>query len=278
MLALLLAAAALAPCAPETPPALQLTGIPSVAIPGHGYAASLVGRRAGGRLGGLGHRRQGRARGAGWTAHYEYARGVTQAFSVGLQPRAVHGHGLLDRAGGHLRPVHCGPSRSRCRSSGRSSPWSTASAAPRSRRAGSSCAATAPSCGSRSLSGAAGTATTTTGARDARRPPGDGEALAAARVLASSTASSTPAPRVTTAGARRSSASLSTVRFLRGHEDLDRPRPGAEAVVDPLLVDAPSRRSPSRCACRRRSCTDGTAPAAARRCRRRGSRSRTGAQ
>jgi hypothetical protein len=84
VLALLMAAAALAPCAPETPAALQLTGIPSVAIPGHGYLASLTGDgsvvdSAGSDFGVTD------ASGRGYTAHYEYARGVTQAFSVGLR-------------------------------------------------------------------------------------------------------------------------------------------------------------------------------------------------
>lgn len=76
-------AAALAPCSPETPPALELTGIPAVAIPGHSYTARLLGdgevvERAGADIGVYD------ARGRGWNAHYGYARGVTQAFSVGL--------------------------------------------------------------------------------------------------------------------------------------------------------------------------------------------------
>ena len=84
MFALLAVAAALAPCATDTPPALQLTGIPSVAIPGHGYAATLSGDgavvdSAGSDFGVTD------ASGRGYTAHYEYARGVTQAFSVGLK-------------------------------------------------------------------------------------------------------------------------------------------------------------------------------------------------
>jgi hypothetical protein len=82
--ALLAVAAALAPCAADTPPALQLTGIPSVATPGHGYAATLSGDgavvdSAGSDFGVTD------ASGRGYTAHYEYARGVTQAFSVGLK-------------------------------------------------------------------------------------------------------------------------------------------------------------------------------------------------
>ncbi len=76
-------AAALAPCAPETPPALALTGIPSVAIPGRSYEASLIGdgavvESAGSDIGVTD--RTGR----GWSAHYGFARGVTQAFSVGI--------------------------------------------------------------------------------------------------------------------------------------------------------------------------------------------------
>jgi hypothetical protein len=78
-----LVAAALAPCAPETPPALALTGIPPVAIPGRSYEASLRGdgavvEAAGSDIGVTD------SSGRGWSAHYGYARGVTQAFSVGL--------------------------------------------------------------------------------------------------------------------------------------------------------------------------------------------------
>jgi hypothetical protein len=86
MLAFLAAAAlavAPAPCAADTPPALQLTGIPPIAIPGHAYRATLDGDgkvidAAGSDIGVKD--RDGR----GWSAHYEYARGVAQAFSVGL--------------------------------------------------------------------------------------------------------------------------------------------------------------------------------------------------
>jgi hypothetical protein len=84
VLALLMAAAALAPCAPETPAALQLTGIPAVAIPGQAYTAALSGDgpvvdTAGSDIGVTD------ASGRGYSAHYEFARGVTQAFSVGLR-------------------------------------------------------------------------------------------------------------------------------------------------------------------------------------------------
>jgi hypothetical protein len=87
MLTLLAAAAfaaAPAPCAADTTPALQLTGVPPIAIPGHTYEASLAGDgevidRAGSDIGV--HDRSGR----GWSAHYQYARDVTQAFSVGLE-------------------------------------------------------------------------------------------------------------------------------------------------------------------------------------------------
>lgn len=84
MLALLTAAAfAVAPCSAATPPALQLTGIPPIAIPGRTYEAALVGEgevidRAGSDV--AVKDRSGR----GWSAHYQYAKGVTQAFSVGL--------------------------------------------------------------------------------------------------------------------------------------------------------------------------------------------------
>ena len=76
-------AAALAPCAPDTPPALTLTGIPPVAIPGRSYEASLIGdgpvdESAGSDIAVTD------SSGRGWSAHYEFARGVTQAFSVGI--------------------------------------------------------------------------------------------------------------------------------------------------------------------------------------------------
>ena len=84
MLALLATAALMGPCASETPPALQLTGIPSVAIPGKSYTATLDGDgavvdSAGSDIG------VKDATGRGWNAHYQFARGVTQAFSVGLR-------------------------------------------------------------------------------------------------------------------------------------------------------------------------------------------------
>jgi hypothetical protein len=79
-----LVAAALAPCAPETPPALALTGIPPVAIPGRTYEAALTGdgevvEGAGSDFGVTD------TTGRGWSAHYGFARGVTQAFSVGIE-------------------------------------------------------------------------------------------------------------------------------------------------------------------------------------------------
>jgi hypothetical protein len=83
MLALLAAAAALGPCAADTPASLQLTGIPQVAIPGKAYAATLSGDgpvvdTAGSDIA------VKDAAGKGWNAHFEYARGVVQPFSVGL--------------------------------------------------------------------------------------------------------------------------------------------------------------------------------------------------
>jgi hypothetical protein len=85
MLALLAAAAALAPCAADTPASLQLTGIPEVAFPGTAYAATLSGDgpvvdASGSDIG------VKDAKGEGWNAHFEYARGVMQPFSVGLGP------------------------------------------------------------------------------------------------------------------------------------------------------------------------------------------------
>jgi hypothetical protein len=82
MLAVLVAAA-LAPCAPETPPALALNGIPPVAIPGRSYEASLSGEGEVVESAGADFGVTDRS-GRGWSAHYGFARGVTQAFSVGL--------------------------------------------------------------------------------------------------------------------------------------------------------------------------------------------------
>lgn len=78
----LLVAAALAPCAPEAPPSLRLEGIPAVAIPGRTYEAKLTGDGpvVGGAEIGVTD-----ASGRGWSARYESAHGVTQAFSVGLE-------------------------------------------------------------------------------------------------------------------------------------------------------------------------------------------------
>ena len=82
MLALLIGAA-LAPCTAGSP-ALQLTGIPAVAIPGRAYEASLVG--AGAVVDGAGSDiGVTDSSGRGWLAHYESARGVKQQFSVGLE-------------------------------------------------------------------------------------------------------------------------------------------------------------------------------------------------
>jgi hypothetical protein len=84
MLALLTAAAfAVAPCSADTPPALQLTGIPPIAIPGRSYEASLDGEGAVTDRAGSDIAVKDRS-GRGWSAHYQYAKGVTQAFSVGL--------------------------------------------------------------------------------------------------------------------------------------------------------------------------------------------------
>jgi hypothetical protein len=85
MLALLAAAAIVAPpaCAADSPPALSLSGLPAVAITGKAYAATLSGDgevvdSAGSDIG------VKDADGRGWNAHFEYARGVTQPFSVSL--------------------------------------------------------------------------------------------------------------------------------------------------------------------------------------------------
>jgi hypothetical protein len=88
MLALLATAAALAAppppaCAADSPPSLALSGLPAVAITGKAYAATLSGDgpvvdSAGSDIG------VKDADGRGWNAHFEYARGVTQPFSVSL--------------------------------------------------------------------------------------------------------------------------------------------------------------------------------------------------
>jgi hypothetical protein len=85
MLALLATAALFAPpaCAADAPPALALSGIPPVAITGKAYAATLSGDgpvvdSAGSDIA------VKDATGRGWNAHFDYARGVTQPFSVSL--------------------------------------------------------------------------------------------------------------------------------------------------------------------------------------------------
>src|SRR5262245_58107529 len=85
MLALLATAALFAPpaCAADSTPSLALNGIPAVAITGKAYAATLSGDgpvvdSAGSDIG------VKDANGRGWNAHFEYARGVTQPFSVSL--------------------------------------------------------------------------------------------------------------------------------------------------------------------------------------------------
>src|SRR3954451_4318538 len=88
MLALLAAAAALGPCAADTPASLQLTGIPPVATSGKAYAATLSGEgpvveTAGSDIA------VHDAAGEGWNAHFQNARGAEQPFSVGLSPAPV---------------------------------------------------------------------------------------------------------------------------------------------------------------------------------------------
>jgi hypothetical protein len=85
MLALLAASALLAPpaCAADSPPALALTGLPAVAITGKAYAATLSGDGAVVDSAGSDIAVKD-ADGRGWNAHFEYARGVTQPFSVSL--------------------------------------------------------------------------------------------------------------------------------------------------------------------------------------------------
>jgi hypothetical protein len=75
------------PCAAETPPALTVAGVPARAIPGRAYTVALepnpaaVGPavdRLGATIGVTD------STGRGWSAKYQYVRGLQQAFSVGL--------------------------------------------------------------------------------------------------------------------------------------------------------------------------------------------------
>jgi hypothetical protein len=73
------------PCDPSTPPAMQLSGLPAVAVIGQGYTVGLVPTGVGSATG-----RNGStlgvsdSKGRGWSAHYEYLTGVQQEFSVGI--------------------------------------------------------------------------------------------------------------------------------------------------------------------------------------------------
>jgi hypothetical protein len=90
------------PCAAGTPAAMALSGLPAVAVIGRAYTVGLVGdvsqavERKGSTLGV--HDTSGR----GWSAHYQYLRGVQQAFSVGIDgaPFTVEGSYTERRAGG----------------------------------------------------------------------------------------------------------------------------------------------------------------------------------
>ena len=72
-------------CDPSTPAAMQLSGLPAVAVIGQAYTVGLVPTGAGTATG-----RNGStlgvsdSTGRGWSAHYEYLSGVEQAFSVGI--------------------------------------------------------------------------------------------------------------------------------------------------------------------------------------------------
>jgi hypothetical protein len=90
-------------CDPSTPAAMQLSGLPTVAVIGQSYTVALVPTGAGtatGRYGstlGVSDRK-----GRGWSAHYEYLSGVEQAFSVGIDgaPFTVSGSYSEVLAGG----------------------------------------------------------------------------------------------------------------------------------------------------------------------------------
>jgi hypothetical protein len=100
LLALGLAAPAFAqkaadpPCDPATPAAMALTGLPPVAVIGRSYTVGLTPANDVETVGANGstlavHDRTGR----GWSAHYDYLKGVSQAFSVGISgaPYTVNG-------------------------------------------------------------------------------------------------------------------------------------------------------------------------------------------
>ena len=206
-------AAALAPCAPDTPPALTLTGIPPVAIPGRSYEASLIGdgpvdESAGSDIAVTD------SSGRGWSAHYEFARGVTQAFSVGIAraPFTVSATWTEPVADGTtctrtvqtplpierriLAVVHC--------------------------RRG---AAAATGCASPHCAGRAGTRTSRSGAAGSRAATRRSRSRRRARVTRS-TASSTRVPR-SVGGPARSSACRSPARWRASRSTRScRSRPG----------------------------------------------------
>src|SRR3954462_9440276 len=72
-------------CDPSTPAAMQLSGLPAVAVIGRAYTVGLVPTGVGAATGRNGSTLGVSDRtGRGWSAHYEYLSGVQQAFSVGL--------------------------------------------------------------------------------------------------------------------------------------------------------------------------------------------------
>jgi hypothetical protein len=69
-------------CPVDTPAAMQMTGLPTVAIPGRSYTLALASTGSGSARGGLTLGVHDR-RGVGWSARYD-SLGVSQEFSVGL--------------------------------------------------------------------------------------------------------------------------------------------------------------------------------------------------
>jgi hypothetical protein len=69
-------------CPADTPAAMQMTGVPAVAIPGRSYTLAVQSTGTGDARGGLTLGVHDR-RGVGWSARYD-SLGVTQEFSVGL--------------------------------------------------------------------------------------------------------------------------------------------------------------------------------------------------
>jgi hypothetical protein len=75
---------ALAACPAELPPAMRLTGLPDALVAGRTYTVALEPTGAGELASGAATISVLDRTGRGWSARYESARGLSQAFSVGL--------------------------------------------------------------------------------------------------------------------------------------------------------------------------------------------------